>query len=136
MKWCYIIKTKRKTEVKEMLCSCDVCGDSETLFNNLQQLGKILRYDEHINKVIDYLNVLGNIERLIIINVLKEKDRCVCELEAILDKSQPSISHHLRELEKLNLIQGLKKGKFTYYSLNKDVLITKINRIINQFNFT
>ena len=118
-----------------MLCSCDVCGDSETLFNNLQQLGKNLRYDEQINKSIDFLNVLGNIERLIIINVLKEKDRCVCELEAILDKSQPSISHHLRELEKLNLIQGLKKGKFTYYTLNKDVLTFYLSQIITQLNF-
>ncbi len=117
-----------------MLCSCDVCGDSETLFINLQQLGKNLRYDEQINKAINFLNVLGNIERLIIINVLKEKDRCVCELEAILDKSQPSISHHLRELEKLNLIQGLKKGKFTYYSLNKDALISSLTYIINQLN--
>ena len=118
-----------------MLCSCDVCGDSETLFNNLKQLGKNLRYDEQINKSIDFLNVLGNIERLIIINVLKEKDRCVCELEAILDKSQPSISHHLRELEKLSLIQGLKKGKFTYYSLNKDVLTFYLSQIITQLNF-
>jgi ArsR family transcriptional regulator len=113
-----------------------MCGNSETLFNNLQQLGKDLRYDERIIKSIEYLNVLGNIERLIIINVLKDKERCVCELEAILDKSQPSISHHLRELEKLNLIQGLKRGKFTYYSLNKDVLTSNLSLIINQLKFS
>ncbi|TFG13037.1 MAG: ArsR family transcriptional regulator [Promethearchaeota archaeon] len=114
-----------------MLCSCDNCKDSDTLFNQLSQLGKNLRYDEQLNEFINLFSTLGNMERLIIINVLKEKDRCVCELEAILDKSQPSISHHLRELEKLNLIRGLKKGKFTYYSLNKKKLNSNLVNILN-----
>jgi ArsR family transcriptional regulator len=114
-----------------MLCSCDNCQDSDTLFNQLTQLGKNLRYDEQVNEFINFFSALGNMERLIIIYVLKEKDRCVCELEAILDKSQPSISHHLRKLEKLDLIQGLKKGKFTYYSLNKKTLNSNLDKILN-----
>ena len=118
-----------------MLCSCDSCNDSEILFNQLSKIGKNFRYDENLNNIISFFNTLGNRERLIIINVLKQQDRCVCELEVILDKSQPSISHHLRELEKLNLIQGLKKGKFTYYSLNKDVLIYNLNQLVNHLNF-
>ena len=118
-----------------MLCSCDNCVDSNIIFNNLHQLGKNVRYNDQINKLVDIFGVLGNIERLIIITALKGKDRCVCELEAILDKSQPSISHHLRELEKLNLIRGLKKGKFTYYTLNRDVLNKNINDIANQLHF-
>ncbi|MFX0027560.1 MAG: ArsR/SmtB family transcription factor, partial [Candidatus Hermodarchaeota archaeon] len=105
------IKTDRETEIKEMLCSCDECFDSDKYFKHLQQLGKNLRFDEKLNSILTFLNALGNKERITIINALKEKDRCVCELEAILDKSQPSISHHLRELEKANLIKGWKKGK-------------------------
>ena len=105
-----------------MLCSCDECSDINTLFSSLQQLGKDLQSDQNLNLIVDFFSTLGNRERLIIMTVLKDKDRCVCELEAILDKSQPSISHHLRELEKLNLIRGWKKGKFTYYSLLKDNL--------------
>ena len=53
-------------------------------------------------------------------NALKEKDRCVCELEVILNKSQPSISHHLRILEGAGLIRGWKKGKFTYYGIERN----------------
>ncbi|MFX0018406.1 MAG: ArsR/SmtB family transcription factor, partial [Candidatus Hermodarchaeota archaeon] len=105
------IKIDRESEIKEMLCSCDECFDSDKYFKNLQQLGKNLRFDEKLNSILAFLNALGNKERITIINALKEKDRCVCELEAILDKSQPSISHHLRELEKANLIKGWKKGK-------------------------
>ncbi|MFW9773522.1 MAG: ArsR/SmtB family transcription factor [Candidatus Thorarchaeota archaeon] len=111
------IKVNRKTEIKEMLCSCEDSSDSEKHFNNLQRLGAHLKLDDKTSSTLTFLNALGNLERLTIINALKEKDRCVCELEVILDKSQPSISHHLRELEKANLIRGWKKGKFTYYSL-------------------
>lgn len=113
-----------------MLCSCVSCGDSDSFFNQLSQLGKNLRYDPQLNENVNFLSVLGNVDRMMIMNVLKEKDRCVCELEAILDKSQPSISHHLRELEKFNLIQGWKKGKFTYYRLNKE----NFNKNLRQIN--
>jgi ArsR family transcriptional regulator len=115
-----------------MLCSCHECSDSKSLFNSLQQLGRDLRFDKQINDSSNLFSVLGNIERLIIINVIKSKDRCVCELEAILDKSQPSISHHLRELEKFDLVRGWKKGKYTYYSLNTDKLNEHLKFLFNQ----
>ena len=130
-----MIKANRQSEIKDMLCSCDTCTDTDSLFKNLQELGKNLRYSERLNQSLNFFNTLGNIERLIIINVLKEKDRCVCELEAILDKSQPSISHHLRELEKLDLIRGWKKGKYTYYSLNLDMLNTVLTQTCKFLNF-
>jgi ArsR family transcriptional regulator len=63
------------------------------------------------------------------------KERCVCELEAILDKSQPSISHHLRELEKAGLIRGWKKGKYTYYNLVKEEFKEKIANFNQEFSF-
>ncbi len=129
------IKTKRQNDIKKMLCSCDECKDINTLFISLQRLGKDLQTDTKINQIVDFFSVVGNRERLIIINVLKDKDRCVCELETILDKSQPSISHHLRELEKLNLIRGWKKGKFTYYSLLKENFNQYLNQIKKELQF-
>ena len=125
------MKAKRETKIKEMLCSCEVCGNNDKYFIKLQGLGNNLRLDETLNSLLISLNALGNKERLIIIEALKEKDRCVCELEAILDKSQPSISHHLRELEKANLIRGWKKGKFTYYTLMKEELSNQLT-ILNK----
>ncbi|MFX1259619.1 MAG: ArsR/SmtB family transcription factor [Promethearchaeota archaeon] len=114
------IRVKREKEIKEMLCCCEGCYDKNVYFKNLVDLGESLNKDKQLNHLLTFLKALGNRERLTIINALKQKDRCVCELEAILDKSQPSISHHLRELEKANLIRGWKKGKFTYYTLLND----------------
>jgi ArsR family transcriptional regulator len=67
---------------------------------------------------------------LIIFSTLKEKDRCVCELEAILKKSQSSISHHLQILEETGVIKGWKKGKFTYYGIENDIVMRNLTEFI------
>ncbi|MFX0058207.1 MAG: ArsR/SmtB family transcription factor [Candidatus Hodarchaeota archaeon] len=128
------MKQKRKSEIKEMLCSCEECVDSSQLFENLQNFGNNLKINDNFNARLSLLNALGNKERLSILYALKEKARCVCELEVILDKSQPSISHHLRELEKANLIRGWKRGKFTYYSLLKNELKKNLELIYKEFS--
>jgi len=111
----------REKEIKEMMCSCNENGCSESHFKELQDFGINLKINQEFSQLIEFLNSLGNKDRLIIIKTLMEKgEQCVCELETILDKSQPSISHHLRNLERVGLIRGWKKGKFTYYELMKE----------------
>ncbi len=129
------LKAKRKETIKKMLCSCEKCDDSEIIFKSLQEFGEKLQFNEEFTKILDFLTALGSRERLIIVLALKKKDRCVCELETILDKSQPSISHHLRELEKANLIKGWKKGKFTYYGLVKSQLKSYLRILSEEFDF-
>lgn len=130
------LKARRKDKIKNMLCTCESCGNAESIFNNLHRFGENLQVDNRFNVLLNFLNTIGNRERLTIIIALKEKDRCVCELEAILDKSQPSISHHLRELEKINLIRGWKKGKFTYYSLMKEDFKEQLKTLNLEFDFS
>ncbi len=125
-----LIKTKREKEVKVMLCCCEDIKDTEKYFKDLQELGQTLRTNKKFNDLLTFLNAISNKERLIIFNALKEKDRCVCELEVILNKSQPSISHHLRILEGAGLIRGWKKGKFTYYGIETGNLRIKLDDII------
>ena len=115
----FIIKVKRENEIKVMLCCCEDIINTNEYFKELQELGENLRKDNQLNSLLVFLNAISNKERLIIFSSLKEKDRCVCELEVILNKSQPSISHHLRILEGAGLIRGWKKGKFTYYGIER-----------------
>jgi ArsR family transcriptional regulator len=37
----------------------------------------------------------------------------------MLDKSQPTISHHLKILEEIGIIRGFKQGRFTHYEVIK-----------------
>jgi ArsR family transcriptional regulator len=47
---------------------------------------------------------------------------CVCDFVVPLGKSQPTISHHLRILSEAGLVQGEKRGRWVWYSLNPDRL--------------
>ena len=128
------MNTKRKAELMDMLCSCKgVCSSSE-YFDNLQDIGQELKFNQDYMDTADFGAALASIERLIILHSLNEKDRCVCELEAILNKSQSTISHHLRKLERANLIRSWKKGSYTYYGLKKEQLQSFLKILNNVFN--
>ncbi len=107
----------RKKKIIETLSSCDTFGDPVKFYNDLIQLKGEFYQDEQKITLFNYLEAFGNKERFLILDMLKEKDRCVCELEAIMQKTQPAVSHHLRILEKNHLIQAIKVGKFSHYSL-------------------
>jgi len=125
------MKQKRAQEIKKMLCACEIYSNSDSDFENLLTLGKKLEENENLDWIERFTSAIASKERLIIINALKGRDRCVCELEAILNKSQSTISHHLRKLVAASIIQGYKKQKFTYYHLNKEE-ITHYLSIFNQ----
>jgi len=127
------MKQKRAQEIKNMLCVCENCSDSTSDFDKLLELGKKLEENNELNVIERFTSAIASKERLIIINALKGQDRCVCELEAVLNKSQSTISHHLRKLVAAGLIQGYKKQKFTYYHLFKEQLkhnLTTFNQIL------
>jgi len=85
--------------------------------------------NQNEDDLVKFVNAVANKKRLIIINILKKKDRCVCELEAVLDESQPAISHHLKILENAGLIRGWKKGKFTHYDIVNEQIISYLNTL-------
>ncbi len=51
-----------------------------------------------------------------------EGEVCVCEFVEPLGKSQPTISHHMKILSEAGLVQGDRRGKWVWYSLNRDRL--------------
>ena len=125
----------RKKEISEILRAClgeSCCAEH---FTEIQEIGVKTRNDNDFLNLLDFLSVLGNKDRLLIVKTLNERgEQCVCELELLLDKSQPSISHHLRNLERIGLIRGWKKGKFTYYNLEEDVLVKYIDLFNKELN--
>ncbi len=122
---------EHEEEIKAKLIKCEDVKNPDLHFKKLRELGDRLIQDAHFEDLITFLNALANMKRLMIINILKEKDRCVCELEAVLDESQPSISHHLKILESAGLIRGWKKGKFTHYDIVKEHIISYLD-LLNQ----
>jgi len=65
---------------------------------------------------------LGQTTRLKIIFLLAEQELCVCELEDILKISQPAVSQHLRVLKDAELVEEERRGQWSFYSLNREML--------------
>lgn len=129
-------KTERKEEIKNALWCRFKNHDQDKHFKELYEFGKKISYNSDFKERLTYFNALGNEERLKIIELLKLRARCVVELETALDKSQSSVSHHIRILEAAGLIKGWKRGKFTFYQLEKKRFIHFLNLLNNHFNFT
>jgi ArsR family transcriptional regulator, arsenate/arsenite/antimonite-responsive transcriptional repressor len=62
------------------------------------------------------LAALADPVRLRLISLLAAQGEvCSCHLEEPLGKSQPTISHHTRVLAQAGLIEGEKRGKWTWW---------------------
>ena len=64
---------------------------------------------------------LGESTRIKIVKLLSIKPMYVCELESVLEMSQPRISQHLRILKQAGLLDMKKEGQRAVYSLNESV---------------
>lgn len=67
-----------------------------------------------------FLKAIGEETRLKIIFYLTYDSFCVCELVELLQMSQPSISQHLKRLRQVEIILEERRGKWVFYSLNKE----------------
>lgn len=68
------------------------------------------------------MKAFGEPTRLKIIKLLSQQELCVCELEYILDMSQPRVSQHLRVLKHAGLIKERKERQRSFYSLDLSII--------------
>ena len=71
---------------------------------------------------IKVMKALSDETRIRIINILKNGDLCVCEIEVLLDINQSNASRHLNKLENSNILQYYKKAQYVYYKINWDTV--------------
>lgn len=64
---------------------------------------------------------LADETRLRIINLLLERELCVCELVEVLNMSQPRISRHLNILKQTELLHNWREGKWIHCSIKKEL---------------
>lgn len=61
--------------------------------------------------------VLADPVRLRLLSLISSRDgeTCACELVDVLDRSQPTISHHLSVLHDAGLLSRAKRGRWVWY---------------------
>ena len=71
------------------------------------------------------LKVLGDPTRLRIVQILAANGSvCACDLEEPLGLSQPTVSHHLRQLATAGIVERDKRGTWAFYRVSATELAT------------
>ena len=82
------------------------------------------------NKKIEKISrALSDANRIAILQQFKKKKDCLycAEVNDLLDLTQPSVSHHLKQLVDAELLLPQKEGRNLKYVLNQQVLDDYIN---------
>ncbi len=77
---------------------------------------------------------LGEPTRLKIIKLLAARELCVCDLEDIMQISQPRISQHLKVLKYAGMVNERKEGQRSICSLNRELLNSTMIEFMEYIN--
>ena len=90
---------------------------------NMKKLDKIIKKVKNNSSykfLRESMEIIGNEDRFLILNLLNKKSCLLSEIEEELNRSQSSLSHHVRILEENGFIHSSKQGKFKEYSISKE----------------
>ncbi len=80
-----------------------------------------------IEQITTTFKALGEPTRLKIVKLLSGRELCVCELEAVLDMSQPRVSQHLKVLRNAGIVKERKHGQRAFFSLDEVIGTGKLS---------
>lgn len=75
----------------------------------------------NISDVARICKALGDNNRLQIVRMLTDGEKCACRLLEAFEITQPTLSHHMKILCECGLVSARKDGKWQHYSINKDI---------------
>lgn len=107
-----------------------ILGFEGILFYDLYNLKEDEKFK--FQNIKEQLKALGDSTRFNIINFLNDKPYYLKELADALELTSPTVSHHMEELLKAELIKITTKGRRIYYSLNFDS-IKNISEFFQRF---
>ena len=79
---------------------------------------------DHAVRMAEVAKAVGDPIRLQLVDVLRKHAGkvCVCELVPLFDISQPTLSHHLKKLRDVGIVDSERHGLWAYYYVIPDSL--------------
>jgi ArsR family transcriptional regulator, arsenate/arsenite/antimonite-responsive transcriptional repressor len=80
---------------------------------------------EQAERIAPLLKAVADPVRLRLLSLVAshaDGEACVCDLNEAFDLSQPTISHHLKQLHECGLLDREKRGVWVYYRVNAGAL--------------
>jgi ArsR family transcriptional regulator len=82
--------------------------------------------DEQAEATAELFKALADPARVRIVNMLATAGEpvCACNLNDPVGLSQPTVSHHLKKLVEVGLLDREQRGKWAYFTLKRDAVET------------
>ncbi|MBE9206445.1 helix-turn-helix transcriptional regulator [Nostoc sp. LEGE 06077] len=78
---------------------------------------------EKAQRMAEFFSFLGDANRLRILSFLAQKELCVSDLAASLEMSESAVSHQLRNLRAMRLVNYRKQGRNVFYRLHDNHIL-------------
>ena len=75
-----------------------------------------------VDRAVTLFHALSDSTRLAIVEMLRDGERCVCDLQDELDAAQSRLSFHLRVLKEAGVLSDRREGRWSYYSIVPEAL--------------
>ena len=90
--------------------------------------------DRSLSNIQNFLEVICDKNRLVILRYLSDDEKCVCEIWKGVGLTQNLTSHHLKVLKNIKLISSRKEGLKVIYKLNKKIIKEYVQRLAKLFS--
>ncbi|WP_373538625.1 ArsR/SmtB family transcription factor [Chamaesiphon sp.] len=91
---------------------------------------------EKAQRLSEFLGFLADPNRLRILSVLAAKEMCVGDLAALLEMNESAVSHQLRTLRAIRLVNFRKQGRHVFYSLQDREILNFYQSAIDRLDAT
>jgi DNA-binding transcriptional ArsR family regulator len=103
--------------ITDQISNCEVDAIHEDL---ALKAGRDLVSQDFAGDIARIFQALSDPTRVRLISAMLNTELCVCDLSMLLGMTQSAVSHQLRILRDLRLVQARKDGRIVFYSLDDD----------------
>ena len=117
------IREREATDAQSDACDVVIVDESA-----VAHVRSGLAADWRAKRTTDIFSALSDPTRFRILNALAIRELCVCDIAAVVDVSQSAVSHQLRVLRNLDLVDYRREGRRAVYRLADEHVRTLISQ--------
>jgi ArsR family transcriptional regulator len=90
----------------------------------------------NLSRTADFLKIISEENRLKILCLLMDGEKCVCDIWQYLGLAQNLVSHHLKVLKNFGLVSSRQEGLKVIYSIDKKIIkkyLESLNNFLNLY---
>ncbi|AUT00818.1 ArsR family transcriptional regulator [Nostoc sp. CENA543] len=128
-------KQQSKKEL-ELVQNADLpkCDTHLVHLDNVRLIQTQILSSDQAQQMAEIFGILADPNRLRLISALASQELCVCDLAALTKMTESAVSHQLRLLKAMRLVNYRREGKNVYYSLADHHIINLYSSLKEHLN--